>query len=229
MLGIPPSGRLCPMGRLIFTTLQQLPDPMTSHNPSFPYLLCPTPPFHDWWILIHCLYCTVPFNGHCHWCNHPPRSPLTPIPQPLTHFIHTTSPIDSNPPPHLYHRDNGEGRTMWMNFLNHKGNNPSAAHGNAKWHDAHVVLTLTGDKCEVVWLGSVLPSYGIYAPSPLFDCLYLEKWEMEIMREDVREIQSKEFESKLLKGFPSHKRVRVHVNFISKHLILERKVWVFQI
>ena len=118
---------------------------------------------------------------------------------------------------------------MWVNFKNRKRNVPPAAHVNSKCHDVHVALTLDGDKWAVVRLGSRACSYGICLPLHLFCFLFREKLEMEIVREDVRESQSKEVGSKLLKEVPSHKRVRVHVKFNTKHLIIERRVWVIKI
>ena len=71
-----------------------------------------------------------------------------------------------------------------------------------------VEFTLAVDKWEMGrvemsmgWEGwGAERAHGIYAPLPLFCCPGCEKWEMEIMSEDAREIKLEEVESKWLKG-----------------------------
>ena len=81
---------------------------------------------------------------------------------------------------------------MLVNFAKRKGNIPPAVRGDAKWRNIRMAFTLEGLKWEVgvlqrcsSWVAEC--DCGICTPFPFF-CD--KKWEMEIVREDAREILS---------------------------------------
>ena len=108
-----------------------------------------------------------------------------PPPEGSSSYCSSSSYSRIYPPPYPHYCDNSEGRIRWEPVVIIKENLPPEAHGDTKWRDAHVALTLVGKKLEVgggvmglLWLGGVTHSWNLVS-IPLVLSPKVRNWNCE--------------------------------------------------